>query len=180
MRFRPVRVRARRPRPGALNQRARPATRSPPPPPPLPPTPEEEARRYREREARRRWEEEAQRRVEREERRRDEEGRKWERIERENGRGVVAVSKFGGGVDGNDVANADAAWVRSRRLAKLRNTQVVDGSASGSSSASGSVWGVLAAAPPPPPPRSGPSALDVEMESIWGEMPALGEIARRN
>jgi hypothetical protein len=180
-RFRPVRVPHRR-RPRALNPRARLVTRPPPPPPP-PLTPEEEARRYREREARQSAEVEARRRVEREERKREEEKRKWERIERENGRGVVAVSRFGGGVDDDDAANADAAWVRSRRLARLRNAQVGEGSASGSGSGSGrgsgsgSVWGVPATATAAS--RSGPSARVVDMEAIWGKMPALGESVRK-
>jgi hypothetical protein len=154
----------------------------PPSPPPPPPTPEEEAVRYREREARRREEVETQKMIEREERRRDEERRKWERIQRENEKGVAVVSEFGSRFEGDDAANADAAWVRSRRLARLRNAPMGEGSGSGSGSGNGSrsVWGVPAATPPPPLPRAGPSTVDVEMEAIWGKTPTLGENARRN
>ncbi|KAF7513195.1 hypothetical protein GJ744_010591 [Endocarpon pusillum] len=118
------------------------------------------------------WEE--MRRSGEEDRERKERENKKERTARGNQRGIVARV----GEEETDVEAEDRAWVRSQRAAKMRcvGYDLSPGPGQGQSQQGGggtrSVWGAPGAVPPASGKASGPSGVDIE--ALWGEMPALG------
>ena len=133
--------------------------------------PEEAARRYRAREAQRRQAHEVELSRKREQHRHQMEREKRARIEAENGRGIIVKHQRQHqhqprSRKDEEQKDADRAWARSRRSAKMQcggySQQRNGGSAP-------SVWDV-----PKALPRGAARPGMVDMEAIWGEMPALG------